>query len=408
MKIILTIAWRNVWRNPRRSWVLITSIAVGVLGYFGTTGFSRGFLQQMVETTINLHGGHIMITSKGYQENPQIRLFIKEPAEISAALDEIADVNYASLVSLQGMINSSETAAGVMINGIDPERERDITVIERSIVDGRYLNHEESKHEILMGLALAEKLNVELGEKVVLMTTDLDNNISSGAYRIIGLFRTASHDFDKRHVYLNQEQVQSLAGYEDEVTGFTLRLNRGVDMEKKAREIRARLAGNHLDVLTWKDRNPLLVISIDAYNSSIVIIVVILFIAIAFSIANSFLMVIYERIHELGIMMANGVLPKKIRRMLYSEALFITLIGTVAGAAVSAIILGYLGRFGLDLSMVAKGLGIFGVGAVIYPEVAMIDITIGLIVIYAVVFISVLYPSYRASRFVVVDAIRFV
>ncbi|MFQ5752193.1 MAG: ABC transporter permease [bacterium] len=134
---------------------------------------------------------------------------------------------------------------------------------------------------------------------------------------------------------------------------------------------------------------------------------VILFIAIAFSIANSFLMVIYERIHELGIMMANGILPKKIRRILYTEAFFITLIGTMTGFLISAGILGYLGHNGLDLSAFAQGLGKFGVGSLVYPEIAAIDVILGLLVINVVVFLSVLYPAIKASRFEVVEAIRF-
>ena len=134
--------------------------------------------------------------------------------------------------------------------------------------------------------------------------------------------------------------------------------------------------------------------------------VVILFIAIAFSIANSFLMVIYERIHEIGIMMANGVLPVKIRRMLYMEALFITFIGTLTGLAVTALFLGYYGHFGLDLSAFAKGLGRFGVGSIVYPAVAPFDVIAGLIVINLIVFLAVWYPSMKARRFEVADAIR--
>lgn len=408
MKIILKIAWRNIWRNPRRSFVLITSIAVGVFGYLGTISFSRGFINQMIETTINLYGGHILISAKGYYDNPQIRLFIDEPERIAQLLNKVPGINYAPLVSFQGMINSSETASGVIIQGVNPVEESKITIISRSITQGKYLTRSYERNEIVLGEALAEKLNVELGEKIVLMTTDLDNNINSGAYRIVGLFRTFSTDFDKSFVFIHQTQAQNLIGYSRQVTAFTVRLNKELVLESVMEKIKLNLNVNKIEVLSWKDRNPILVLSLKAYDNAVILIVGILFIAIAFSIANSFLMVIYERIHEFGIMLANGILPKKIRSMLYFEASFITIIGTLLGLSISAVIFGYWSHVGLDLSAFAKGLGKFGVGALVYPDVDASDVIVGFLVIQIVVFLSVIYPSIKASRFEPAEAIHFV
>jgi ABC-type lipoprotein release transport system permease subunit len=408
MKIILKIAWRNIWRNPRRSWVLITSIAVGVFGYLGTTSFSRGFITQMIETTINLHGGHIMIAAKGYNQNPQIRLYIQEPRPVEKILDDIPDIRFSAVVSFQGMINSSEASSGVVINGVQPERESEITIVSRSIVQGRYLIGTDAVHEIVIGEVLAEKLHVQIGEKIVLLATDLDNNINSGAYEIVGLFRTTSPDFDKTFVYLTMKQARELVGYSQEVTAFFVRLNRGTKLESTVEKIKSKLDDADFEVLSWKDRNPLLVLSMQAYDDSVILIVGILFTAIAFSIANSFLMVIYERIQEFGIMMANGVLPKKIRSMLYFEAIFITLIGMAVGVILSAVILGYWGYAGLDLSAFAQGLGKLGVGSLVYPAVATSDIVIGSVVIIIVVLLSVIYPAIKASRFDAAEAITFV
>lgn len=362
----------------------------------------------MIDSTIDLQGSHIMIAARGYHENPNIRLFLRQPQRIEEILEKVQGIRYAPLVSFQGMINSSEKAAGVVINGVKPDRESRITVIGRSIIRGKYLNKQNDKNEIAVGEALAEKLKVDVGEKVVLMTSDLDRNINSAAYRIVGLFRTSSPDFDKAFVFINQERAQHLAGYKDQVTAFVIRVDETRATELKSDEIKANIASDDIEVLSWKDRNRLLVLALQLYDFSLVIMVVILFIAIAFSIANSFLMVIYERIHEIGIMMANGVFPSKVRRMLYTEAFFITLIGTLMGLLFSAALLGYFGRVGLDLSDFAKGLGKFGVGSIVYPSVVPFDVIAGLITIHLVVFLSVLYPSIKASRFEVVEAIRFV
>lgn len=405
MKILLKISWRNIWRNPRRTWVLITSIAVGIFGYMGTSAFSRGFLVQMVESTINLHGGHVTIAGKGYHENPNIRLFIRNPEHVEQFLNEINGVHYAPLVSFSGMINSTEKAAGVMIHGVSPEQESHITVISQSIVEGNYLS--ERENQILLGKGLAEKLNVQIGEKVVLMTSDLNKDISSGAYRISGLFETTSPDFDKTSVYLNQTAAQSLAGYTNQITAFNIKVDETPELESIIQTIKSNVQGKKLEVLSWGDRNRLLVLALELYDYSVIIIVVILFVAIAFSIANSFLMVIYERIHELGIMMANGVFPRKIRFMLYIEAFFITLLGSGFGYGISVAVFGYLSRVGLDLSAFAAGIGKFGVGSILYPKIVAMDFILGLVLINLIVFLSVLWPSIKASRFEVADAIRF-
>lgn len=405
MKILLKISWRNIWRNPRRTWVLVTSIAVGVIGYMGTSAFSRGFLVQMVESTINLHGGHITIASKGYHENPNIRLFISNPKQIEQQLNEISNIEHAPIVSLSGMVNSAEKAGGVMIYGVVPEQESYITAIAQSMVEGNYLTDQDN--EIVIGTELAEKLRVRIGEKVVLMTSDLNKDINSGAYRIAGLFETASPDFDKTSVYLHMKAAQDLAGYTNQISAVNIKLNEALELESIVQTVKTKLGNNELEILSWRDRNPLLVLSLDLYDFSIIIIVTILFVAIAFSLANSFLMVIYERIHELGIMMANGVFPQKVRFMLYLEAFLMTFLGTTIGYAVSVALLGYFGQAGIDLSAFADGIGKFGVGAMLYPKMAAEDFIIGLLVIFVIVFLSVLWPSIKASRFEVVDAIRF-
>lgn len=407
MNIIFKIAWRNVWRHPRRTMVLMASIAVGVFGYLGASAFNRGFLDQMVESTINLQGGHITISARGFHENPSVARYIANPGEVEGVLRSIPAVDYAPLVSLSGMINSAEASAGVVIQGVDPRREQKVTVIASTVVAGEYLHAQGPENEIVIGQELAEKLHVRPGEKVVLMTSDLEKNINSGAYRIAGVFQTVSPDFDKAFVYIHKKAAQELAGYKDQISSFTLKLQKPSELALVAQRLQSRLQTQRYEVLTWKDRNRLLELSLKFYDFVNVIVLLILFTVIAFSIANAFLMVIYERIYEFGVMMANGVLPKKIRQILYFESLFITLVGSFIGYVITIAVLLYLHKVGVNLADFAKGLGKLGVGAILYPEVNWWDIVLGSIVINTIVLISVIYPAHKASRFEVVDAMRF-
>ncbi len=409
MSILIKIAWRNIWRNPRRSWVLITALAVGVFSFLGAVAYIDGFSIQMVDSAINLQGGHIQVSGRGYHENPTIRTYVPDVARVERAIAEIDAIRYAPQATTPGMINSAEQASGVVITGVNPVREQTVSSVAESIVEGAYLSPEGEANEVVIGAALAERLNVLLGEKVVLMANDLDNEVSAGAYRIVGLFRTNSSDFDKTNVYLHLNQARELIGYTGEqASTLTLRLDPGLDLVETAIRLQTTLDAPDLEILTWRERSPLLVMMNEMMDLANVFLVVILFTAIAFTLVNSFVMVIFERIREIGIMSANGVRPGQVRLMLYLEAVFIVLLGTAVGGALAVVLITWWSAVGLDLSAFAEGLSSFGAASVIYPYVHWGHILNGFVMIFVMVLLAVLYPAVKASRFETVDAINYV
>ncbi len=407
MIIMLKIAWRNLWRNPRRTLVLVITIAVAIFGYLGTTAFIKGFKHQMLASTLDLNGGHIRIAAQGFQDNPVLRSNIRRPQAVYGALDTMPGLVYAPQVIFTGMINSSETAAGVIITGIDAAREKQVSIIDDILVRGSYLSSG-AENTILLGEALAQRLDVRIGEKVVLMANDLNNDISSDVFRLTGVFRSTSTEYDKSMVFIPIDRARRFVGFDENISAVSIRLEQDRDLEPTTEAIRAALGEEKLEVLTWKERFPILMILLQSFDAFTYIFIAIVFTAIAFSIINTFLMVIYERIIEFGIMMAIGVLPGRIRRMLLLETVFVTLAGSVAGVALTAIGLGYWMHHGLDLSIIAEGLGKFGIGALVYPVLETGDLIFGLTSIFIIVLLSVLYPAFKAGRFKPVDAINFV
>ncbi|MDX1429391.1 MAG: FtsX-like permease family protein, partial [Rhodothermales bacterium] len=307
-----------------------------------------------------------------------------------------------------GMVNSSEQAAGVRIVGVEPIAETQISSIPASIVDGSYLSAD-AVDEIVIGQAQAERLNVRVGEKVVVMLSDLDNEVSAGAFRVRGLFRANSSEFEKLMAFVHIDQARELLGYDAiHVSTVSIHLDRGVELETAAGAVREAVDGLPVEVLTWRDRSPILVLMRESYDIASYILVVVLFSAISFSIINSFLMVIFERIREIGIMSANGLRPRQIRLMLYLEAAFIVVLGMAAGGVLSAALIYVWAQNGLDLSAFAEGVRSFGIGTVVYPFVDWGHILNGVLLIFGMVLLSVLYPAFRASRFRAVEAINYV
>ena len=409
MSILIKIAWRNIWRNPRRSWVLITALAVAVFSFLGSVAYIDGFSIQMIDSAINLQGGHIQVSGRGYHKNPTIRTYVPDVARVERIIAENDAIRYALQTTTPGMINSAEQASGVVITGVDPVREVEVSSVAESIIEGSYLAPEGEANEVVIGATLAEQLNVLLGEKVVLMANDLDNEVSAGAYRIVGLYRTNSSDFDKTNVYLHLNQARNLIGYTaEQASTVTLRLDPGLDPVETAIHLQTTLDAADLEILTWHERSPLLVMMNEMMNLANIFLVIILFTAIAFTLINSFIMVIFERIREIGIMSANGVRPGQVRLMLYLEAVFIVLLGTAVGGAIAVVLITWWSAVGLDLSAFAEGLSSFGAASVLYPYIHWGHILNGFVMIFVLVLLAVLYPAVKASRFETVDAINYV
>jgi ABC-type lipoprotein release transport system permease subunit len=409
MGMLAKIAWRNIWRNKRRSWVLISAISIGVFCFVGSMTFADGFSIQLVNTSIELDGGHIQLSSSGYSDNPTIRSRIRHLGSVEDALDQTLLARYSPQVVTSGMVNSAEQASGVRLVGVDPLRERGVSSIPERIVEGEYLSSGVVDGEVVIGVSLADRLNVTVGEKIVVMVSDLENEVSAGAYRVRGLFTTNSAEYDRMMVFVHLDEARRLLGYStEEASTVSVHLDPETDLKTSAAALRGRLTDVPVDVLTWEDRMPMLVLMRQTYDVFSVALVLILFSAISFSIINSFLMVIFERIREIGIMSANGLRPMQIFSMLYLEAAFIVILGLLVGGVVAAGLVAWWAETGLDLSAFAEGMRSFNLGTVIYPYVDWRHIWTGVITIFIVVFLSVLYPAFKASRFRAVEAINYV
>lgn len=410
MKIEARIAWRSVWRQPGRSAVLIGAVALAVFAFVGATAFTDGFGQEMIRSAVDLQGGHIQISAPGYNENPTLQAVVSDSDASGIAKEAVGGeagmispgiTRVASQVISMGMVNAPEQSSAVQINGVDIELETGVTTIPALITEGSWLA---DSSDIVIGVELAERLGVRLGEKVVLMSNNTANQVGAAAYRISGLYRSSMRPFDRMQVFISLPAARSLLGLAEGVSTVTVVLDNPSDVDALAGRLRA--AWPDLDVLTWQDRNPMLEMAEAAYNWSAWLMAVILFTAVGFILVNAFLMVIFERIKEFGVMLATGTKPSVIRRMLVFEALFISLLGMASGVLLSFVGLGYWFRNGLDLEAFSSGLTAYGISPVIHPVLDPMHIVPGFIIIFVMVLLAVQYPAWRASRYNVVEALH--
>ncbi|MDT8323008.1 MAG: FtsX-like permease family protein [Bacteroidota bacterium] len=404
--MLLTIAWRNIWRNRRRSVIVLVSIVVGIAAVMFNDGLSIGMIRQMLENSIGSHVSHIQIHAQGFNDNRVIQNVVPKPAEVESALRNTAGVQHWSPRVLSfGLLSSALNSSGGVIVGVDPEREKDVTTIRRSIVEGNYLTG--AAHEVVIGNRLADKLNVGIGDKVVGMASALSGDVGSDLFRVAGIFETVSSEFDKAYMFTSIDNARSMLELEDRILEYAVIVRDINRVEAVAAELRQKL-GDDYEVLTYIDLLPILVSQVDMYKSMMYVVYLIIAIAMIFGIVNTMLMSVFERIQEIGVLMAIGMSVRRIFAMVLIEAGTLGIIGTATGLALGTGLLLLFSSIGIDFSIFSEGLTSFGVGAVIYPRLTLDTVLNVLIIIPLTTVLGAVYPAVRAMRLQPVTAIRYV
>lgn len=404
--MLLTIAWRNIWRNKRRSLIVLSSVAVGLVAILLNDGLSIGMIRQIFENQIGSHVSHIQIHSKGFNDNKVIQNSMSDPGKVTEVLARTPGIeHYSHRVVTYGLLSSAVNSSGCIIVGIDPAEEQTITTIDRSIVEGTYLTGK--RHEVVIGRKLAEKLNVGVGDKVVGMASTVSGSVGADMFRVVGLFQTVSSAFDKSYMFISLENAQEM-----------LEMGAGISEcavitqdRRRAEEVRDRLVsalGPSYEVLTYADIMPLMISQMQIYEESMYIVYVIVGLAMIFGIINTMLMSVFERIREFGVLMSIGMKNSRLVGMILMEAALLGGLGAAIGLLAGLGLLIPLSHSGLNLSMFSESLTSFGSGSVIFPVLRLEAVAEAVVIMPFIAVIGAIYPAFKAIRFEPVRAVRYV
>jgi putative ABC transport system permease protein len=404
--MMLTIAWRNIWRNRRRSLIIMLSIIIGVAAVMMNDGLSFGMIQQVLDNQIGSHVSHIQIHAKGFNDNRVIQTSISDIKKVEGILEDTRGVRqWSRRVVTFGLLSSALNSSGGLIVGVDPMREPTVTSIQASITEGRYLSGR--PHEVIIGRKMAEKLGVGLGDKVVGMASAVSGDVGSDLFRVVGIYETVSSDFDKMHMFTTLAGAQDMLELGGRVLEYAITVEDIEQVEAITRELRAKL-GDEYEVHSYIDLLPMLVWTVEMYGEMMIVVYVIIGLAMIFGIINTMLMSVFERIQEFGVLMAIGMKNSYVFRMVMTEALLLAAIGTLAGLIAGMAVLLPLSSVGINFSMFSEGLNSFGVGAVIYPRVTIDSIVSVIVIIPLTALLGALYPALKATRLQPANAIRYV
>lgn len=399
------MAWRNVGRNPRRTGIIGSAIAIGLGATILAMSINYGMIVGMVRTAIDLELGHVQVHGVGFEEKPGLEIRLEPSSLERARLEDLPGlIGWAPRVRHEGLVSSPRAAVGVRVVGVEPGREASVSQIATSIVEGSFFGSEPRR--VVMGARLAERLKVKPGDKVVISAQDLAGDLTGEAFRVAGLFRTPSRELDESAVFLRLGEAQEMLGLGEAISELVLRMEEGADPELLAGQLSARL-GVGVEVRTWGEMRPALVAMVTMFDQIGWILYAAVFIAMAFGIANVLMMSLYERIREVGIMMAIGMRPGRMVAAMLAESLLLTSlgvgIGLLAGLGGVALI-----SDGIDLSRWGDGLTSYGIPTRIIPLVRPGDLRDPVVIAVVTAILASLWPALRASRIRPADAIRHI
>jgi putative ABC transport system permease protein len=410
MSPFIMISWRNIWRQKRRSLVVISSIAIGIFAMIISVGFSNGMMVQMVDNTIGTSLGDIAVHRKGFQDNMKLEFNFFPDRRILDQLKNNKSIKaFAPRVKVKGMIRSSEASRGVMIVGIDPSMEKNVSTIYHYTIQkggGRFLT-DPSADEIIISKTLAEKLDLYIGDKAVLMLQDKNNEIAGIGLQVVGLFETPMGRFDKSVVFMGIKKLQEITGMGDAISELTAIMSDENKVDSLKQELIGGIYNSGIEVLSWKDMAPNLVSTIQLINAAMLIFFLIIFITVIFSIANTLIMSIVERFHELGVMKSIGTRPSYVFFMVIFEAINLGLVGLVAGIAIGIPVLLLLGHTGIDMSFAVDSIRKWGTGNIIYPTIKLNDILTASAIVLITTIVAAVYPAVKAARIKPLEALNY-
>lgn len=402
--MLLTLAWRNIWRNKKRSLIIVAAIAVGLCCGLFASATMFGMWDSMINTTIDMDLGHFQIHTKAFEDEKLITDTIPGFKNVVAEIQKSKYVSgVSSRILIEGMASSATISNGVRIIGIIPENEKNVTSIHNQIIKGSYFG-EEWKNQIVIGERLADNLGIKERSKIVLSFQGMDGSIIYGAFRVTGLFKTESSVFDKANVFVKENDLLNLLNSKIISNEIIVRLSSVQQLDSVYIPIKNLYPD--LSVKNWGELAPELKLFYDMLIMQMYIFVGIILFALLFGITNTMLMSVMERVREFGVLMAVGMKRSRLFLMIMLETITLSFIGGIVGLLLALALIEYYSRAGINLSAFTEGLSQWSLGTQLYTYLPFSFYPPLALMILSTSVIAALYPALKAIRLNPATAIR--
>ena len=405
--MILRLAWRNLWRHSRRSWLTIAAIAFATLLLIFMITLQLGSYDMMINNNLQVFTGHFQVQAPGYLKKPQMRNILNQPQQLAAQIRPINGiVDIAIRAKSFALIASEQRTYGAEVVGVETAHENKLSTIPSLIKTGRFLS-DDNAQELIIGEVLARNLKVTVGDELTLLGSGRDGSIAAAVLPVVGIFKSGEPGLDRNMIEIPLKSFQEIFSMQNEahiIVGIVENLD---NLETILTQIRSKLTDKEL-VLNWDTLVPGLMQLIEAdFISSWFLYICLVFI-VSFIILNTFLMAVLERTREFGVMLALGAKPFLIAKLVILESLLLTLLGLAIGMIIGITIVLYFYIHGFSYPGMEELGAEFGITGKITPELSLLAISLGPIVIFTFTMLASIYPALGIRLLKPVDAMNSV
>lgn len=407
MRIEFKMAWRSIWRHPRRSVLTLAAICFATLLLIFMLSWQFGSYATMINSAVRIHTGHLQVQARGYLEKRDMRLTVDDPDAVRRRLEAIPGSKaWAFRASAFCMVSSASRTRGAMVVGIDPQKEAQVSSLRHLVRAGRFLRPGDTL-QALAGRLLAKALKVGPGDELVLLGQGRDGSIAATTLTVVGVFESGQDEFDRGVIHIPLATFQEVFSMEGTVHQVVIQAESLDRVSRVKAALASSLAGvsERLVVLDWEQLMPGLIQAIRMDLISGFIFYIILIVVVAFSILNTFLMALFERTREFGILLAVGMTPSRLSRLLLLESGTMTALGIGAGIGAGILTTLYFEQHGIRFSDASEILRHYGLPERMYPRLSILSVGIGSAVVLVITFLTALYPAFKVRRLKPVEAV---
>jgi len=405
---LFRMAWRNVWRNWRRTIIALIAISLGLTFLLFFDGMMGGAEEAMYGNTVRLLGGNVQVHAPGYLERarrlPLLPLGDTE-AVVQAALSQPEVVSASTRIKTGGMVSSREGTYSVVIIGIEPEREASVGLLAENITQGRYLAADDGD-ALIIGQELADRLEVGVDDRITLVGRATHEQMRRRTMTVIGIYDLGIPEAEKGMVYVSLPEAQSLFDLPGQATEVVASLEKVGQEPPVVATLQAALPG--YEVVSWDTIDPTTKQTMEMEKQFMSLFGMVILLIAGVGILNLLLMAVFERTREIGLLAAMGMKRWEIMMLFLLEGTLIGILGTVIGVALGGLLIAYLGQVGLPWSAQEYSELTALMGDRIYFDIGLGLLWARAVTVVIIAALASLYPSWQASRREPAEALHYV
>jgi ABC-type lipoprotein release transport system permease subunit len=405
--ITFKLAWRNLWRRKRRTWLTVGAMVFSNIILVFLISMQLGMYGMMIENTLRAQTGHLQVQAPGYKDDLKMRQVVPEVSTLAADLrDELGSDEVAARASAFALVSSADRSYGLMITGVEPRFEAQVSSLPGLVTEGRFLD-DPMAGEIIIGSVLSRNLRAGVGDELTIIGSGRDGSFAAAVATVVGIFESGSPDLDRSFAevplgFFQDTFFMQGAGHSVVIMSPTL-----IGVGALQTRVEGLLPPDaDLVVHDWDTLLPGLKQSIQADFVSAWFMYGILIVLVAFSVLNTQLMSVLERTKEFGITLSLGVTPGRLGRLVLLESSLMGAIGLVLGMIFGGALVLWLGRIGFTYPGLEEMAGKFNLPGRIYPQFSAAGLLMGPVILLLASMAASIYPALRVHWLEPVAAMR--